>query len=287
MTDEGPRRRLGRGLAALIGEVDTEVGAIDRARTQRRLPIEFLRPNPRNPRKSFGEEDLADLTRSIKERGVVQPILVRPATDGSDGYEIIAGERRWRAAQRAGLHEVPVYVQEVSDREALELAIIENVQRADLNPLEEAAGYEQLMAEFGYSQTELADVIGKSRSHIANTIRLTKLPEKVRGFIAEGKLTAGHARTLVTLPDPEAAAVCIVEAGLNVREAEALAQAEAKPAAKRKIDKDADTKALERRLSEVLGLRVEIAHKGKGGEVKIRYRTLEQLDDVCRRLEGN
>ncbi|HQF31940.1 MAG TPA: ParB/RepB/Spo0J family partition protein [Hyphomicrobiales bacterium] len=287
MTDEGPRRRLGRGLAALIGEVDTEVGAIDRARTQRRLPIEFLRPNPRNPRKSFGEEDLADLTRSIKERGVVQPILVRPATDGSDGYEIIAGERRWRAAQRAGLHEVPVYVQEVSDREALELAIIENVQRADLNPLEEAAGYEQLMAEFGYSQTELADVIGKSRSHIANTIRLTKLPEKVRGFIAEGKLTAGHARTLVTLPDPEAAAVRIVEAGLNVREAEALAQAEAKPAAKRKIDKDADTKALERRLSEVLGLRVEIAHKGKGGEVKIRYRTLEQLDDVCRRLEGN
>ena len=287
MTDEGPRRRLGRGLAALIGEVDTEVGAIDRARTQRRLPIEFLRPNPRNPRKAFGEEDLADLTRSIKERGVVQPILVRPGPDGSDSYEIIAGERRWRAAQRAGLHEVPVYVQEVSDREALELAIIENVQRADLNPLEEAAGYEQLMAEFGYSQTELADVIGKSRSHIANTIRLTKLPEKVRGFIADGKLTAGHARTLVTLPDPEAAAVRIVEAGLNVREAEALAQAEAKPAAKRKVDKDADTKALERRLSEVLGLRVEIAHKGKGGEVKIRYRTLEQLDDVCRRLEGN
>ena len=287
MTDEGPRRRLGRGLAALIGEVDTEVGAIDRARTQRRLPIEFLRPNPRNPRKAFGEEDLADLTRSIKERGVVQPILVRPGPDGSDSYEIIAGERRWRAAQRAGLHEVPVYVQEVSDREALELAIIENVQRADLNPLEEAAGYEQLMAEFGYSQTELADVIGKSRSHIANTIRLTKLPEKVRGFIADGKLTAGHARTLVTLPDPEAAAERILEAGLNVREAEALAQAEAKPAAKRKVDKDADTKALERRLSEVLGLRVEIAHKGKGGEVKIRYRTLEQLDDVCRRLEGN
>lgn len=286
MTDEGPRRRLGRGLAALIGDVDTEVGALDRARSQRRLPIEFLRPNPRNPRKTFGEEDLADLTRSIKERGVVQPILARPVAGSVDAYEIIAGERRWRAAQRAGLHEVPVYVQDVSDREALELAIIENVQRADLNALEEAAGYEQLMTEFGYSQTELADVIGKSRSHVANTLRLMKLPSKVKGFIADGQLTAGHARTLVTMPDPEAAALRIVEGGLNVREAEALAQSEAKPA-KRRLDKDADTKALERRLSEVLGLRVEIAHKGKGGELKIRYRTLEQLDDVCRRLEGN
>ncbi|MEZ5840353.1 MAG: ParB/RepB/Spo0J family partition protein [Hyphomicrobiales bacterium] len=286
MTDEGPRRRLGRGLAALIGDVDTEVGALDRARSQRRLPIEFLRPNPRNPRKTFGEEELADLTRSIKERGVVQPILARPVAGSADAYEIIAGERRWRAAQRAGLHEVPVYVQDVSDREALELAIIENVQRADLNALEEAAGYEQLMTEFGYSQTELADVIGKSRSHVANTLRLMKLPNKVKGFIADGQLTAGHARTLVTMPDPEAAALRIVEGGLNVREAEALAQSEAKPA-KRRLDKDADTKALERRLSEVLGLRVEIAHKGKGGELKIRYRTLEQLDDVCRRLEGN
>ena len=291
MAEDMQRRRLGRGLAALIGDVGGEVGAIDRARSQRKIPIEFLRPNPRNPRKAFAEDELAELTKSIKERGIVQPILARPVPGDTDSFEIIAGERRWRAAQRAGLHEVPVYVQEVSDKEALELAIIENVQRADLNALEEAAGYEQLMSEFAYSQSELAEVIGKSRSHVANTMRLLKLPDSVKVYIADGRLSAGHARTLITAEDPAAAARHIVEAGLSVRQAEAIAQDPvklmAKPGGKRgRAEKDADTRALERRLSDALGLGVEIAHKGRGGEVKIRYKTLEQLDEVCRRLEG-
>lgn len=283
------RRRLGRGLAALLGDVaepEAELG--QRPGGQKRVPIELIHPNPRNPRRSFAEQDLADLAQSIREKGVVQPILVRPAKAQANHYEIIAGERRWRASQRAGQHEIPVIVQEVSDKEALELAIIENVQRSDLNPIEEAVGYDQLIAEFDYTQQDLGQVIGKSRSHVANTLRLLKLPEPVKEHLREGRLTAGHARALVTAADPEGLAQKIVDEGLTVRDAEALAQApkadEAKPIRVRK-DKDADTLALEKTLSDVLGLTVTIDHRDPGGELRIKYRTLDQLDDLCRRLQ--
>jgi ParB family chromosome partitioning protein len=286
MAEDAARRRLGRGLAALIGDASGE-GSPARGAPPRRLPVAMLRPNPRNPRKSFDDGDLADLAASIRERGVVQAILVRPAADGSDGYEIIAGERRWRAAQRAGLHEVPIVVHDVSDREALELAIIENVQRADLNPLEEAVGYQQLIDEHGYSQSQLGEVIGKSRSHIANTLRLLKLPEPVQAYVRNGQLSAGHARALVTLDDPEAAARRIVDAGMSVREAEAIGDTARRKGGKRAPEtKSADTRALEKQLADVLGLDVAIKHGPRGGAIRIRYRTLEQLDEVCRRLRG-
>ena len=283
------RRRLGRGLAALLGDMAEPEPEADRG-GQKRVPIEFLRPNPRNPRRSFAEEDLADLAASVKEKGIVQPILVRPSRGQPNHFEIIAGERRWRAAQRAGLHDVPVVVQDVSDKEALELAIIENVQRADLNPLEEAFGYEQLIAEFGYTQQDLAQVIGKSRSHVANTLRLLKLPESVKGHLREGHLTAGHARALITADNPGALAERIVTEGLTVRDAEALAQAP-KPAetmkpGRPKRDKDADTLALEKSITDALGFAVTVEHKDNGtGEVRIRYRSLEQLDEISRRLQ--
>jgi ParB family chromosome partitioning protein len=289
-TDEanqaGPSR-LGRGLAALIGDVDTEKSTIDRARGQRRVPIEFLRANPRNPRKSFGEEDLADLATSIREKGIFQPILVRATQEDPDRFEIIAGERRWRAAQRAGLHEVPVVVHKVDDREALEIAIIENVQRADLNPLEEAEGYQRLIDDFDYSQAQLGEVIGKSRSHVANTLRLLKLPDSVRTMISDGQLSAGHARTLVTHNEPEKLAKAIVETGLNVREAEALTRKSPKEprTATPAPEKDADTRAIEKRVSDALGLSVDLRHKsGGGGEFRIHYKTLEQLDGVIGKL---
>jgi ParB family chromosome partitioning protein len=285
MADDLARRRLGRGLAALIGESGGETATADR-RTPRRLPVAMLRPNPRNPRKTFDDGDLADLAASIKERGVVQAILVRPSA-GGEGYEIIAGERRWRAAQRAGLHEVPIVVHEVSDREALELAIIENVQRADLNALEEAIGYQQLIDEHGYSQGQLAEVIGKSRPHIANTLRLLKLPEPVQAYVRNGQLSAGHARALVTLEDPEAAARRIVEAGMSVRDAEAIGETARRKGDKRAPEtKSADTRALEKALSDALGLDVAIKYGPKGGDVRVRYRTLEQLDEISRRLRG-
>jgi len=286
--EDGNRRRLGRGLAALIGDVDTESVVNERSRLSRRVPIAFLRPNPRNPRKAFEETDLADLTASIREKGIVQPILVRSVVGGGEAYEIIAGERRWRAAQRAGLHDVPVLINNVSDQEALELAIIENVQRSDLNALEEALGYQQLIDEFAYSQTALADVIGKSRPHVANTLRLLKLPEKVQAYVREGKLTAGHARALVTVENPEAVAQRIVEGGLTVREAEEITQTEKaeRPSAKPRREKDADTRALEKLLGDSLGLAIKIDHKGDGaGQLSIRYTSLEQLDEVCRLLK--
>lgn len=288
MAEDGSRKRLGRGLAALIGDAGTESALVDRARSQRKVPIEFLQPNPRNPRRTFGEDDLDDLSRSIREKGVMQPILVRSMPGNADLYEIIAGERRWRASQRAGLHEVPVIVHDVSDQEALELAIIENVQRADLNAVEEAQGYQQLIDEFDYSQAEMAEVIGKSRSHVANTLRLLKLPESVKVYIRGGDLTAGHARALITSDKPEELARDIVERGLTVRDAENLAKENAGAGAgkKAKPEKDADTKALEKSLSDALGLDVAISHKKNGGDVKIRYITLEQLDEVCRRLQS-
>jgi ParB family chromosome partitioning protein len=289
MADNGTRNRLGRGLAALIGDVETVAEpAGDHSRSQRRLPVAFLQANPRNPRKSFAAADLDELTASIREKGVVQPILVRPVAGTPDSYEIVAGERRWRAAQQAGLHDVPVVVRDLSDKEALELAIVENVQRQDLNALEEAIGYQQLIDGYGYSQNELADVIGKSRPHIANTLRLLKLPEEVKTYLSEGKLTAGHARALVTLEDPIAAARRIVEVGLNVRDVEKLGESAGrkKGAGGRKPSKDADTRALEKSLSDRVGLAVTIDHHGNGGHVTVTYKTLEQLDDICRRLRG-
>lgn len=280
--------RLGRGLAALIGDMATVEGArVTESGGIKKLPVEFIIANRANPRRTFDPEQLEDLTNSIREKGVMQPLLVRPSDDPNI-FELIAGERRWRAAQRAGLHEVPVIIRVVDDKEALELAIIENVQRADLNPLEEAMGYGQLIEQFAYTQQDLAQVIGKSRSHVANTLRLLKLPDDVRSMVSSGTLTAGHARTLITAEDPGALAQQIVSGGLSVREAEALSQQrdmpKAKPAPVR--DRDADTVALERRLSDALGLSVALSHSERGGRLEIRYKTLEQLDGICVKLTG-
>jgi ParB family chromosome partitioning protein len=289
MADE--RSRLGRGLAALIGDVGQESQTTTQdnnaGRKPRRAPIENLRTNPRNPRKTFTEAELEELSASVRERGIIQPIVVRALRD--DMFEIIAGERRWRAAQRAGLHDVPIVIVEATDAQSLELAIIENVQRADLNAMEEAAGYQALMDTFNHSQDDVAQIVGKSRSHVANTLRLLKLSEPVKAYVAAGKLSAGHARMLVGQPNAESLANDIVNRGLNVRQVEAIARqsgkAQARPA---KAGKDADTRALEKQLSDALGYGVSIDQRGKGanlgGSVKISYRTLEQLDDIIRRL---
>ena len=287
MADEA-RSRLGRGLAALIGDVGSETSTVDRGRGQRRVPIEFLRHNPRNPRSIFSDAELDELASSIRERGIIQPIVVRAMRGAADAFEIIAGERRWRAAQRAGIHDVPVVVVEASDSEALEIAIIENVQRTDLNPLEEATGYQMLADQFTYGQDAIAKVVGKSRSHVSNTLRLLKLPEPVKAFIHAGKITAGAARMLVGAPDPEEMAREIVDRGLNVRQVEALAKERAssrRSATNNRAVKNADTIALERRVSDALGLAVAIDHRGEGGMLRIRYRSLDQLDHVLRRLE--
>ncbi len=291
MAEEQGRSRLGRGLAALIGDVGDEMGALERARGQRRVPVEFLRPNARNPRRTFDEQDLEDLAASVKDRGILQPIIVRGIPGMVDAYEIIAGERRWRAAQRAGLHDVPIILVEADDREAREIAIVENVQRADLNAMEEAAGYEKLIADFSYTQNDLARVIGKSRSHVANTLRLIKLPEPVRKMVSDGSVSAGHARALLAISDPERMARRVVEEGLSVREVERAVQEEARGEvksvrSKARAEKDADTRALEKALEEALGLTVTIAHRPNGGEVRIAYKTLEQLDALCRRLKA-
>jgi ParB family transcriptional regulator, chromosome partitioning protein len=287
MADEA-RSRLGRGLASLIGDVGGEAAHVDRPRGQRKVPIEFLKPNPRNPRRTFSETELGELADSIKQHGVIQPIVVRPVKGANDRYEIIAGERRWRASQAAGLHEVPIVPLDVNDSDALELAIIENVQREDLNPLEEAQGYHALADEFKRSQDDIARIVGKSHSHVANTMRLTKLPAEVQALIASGELSAGHARALIGVPDPLAAARKIVAGGLNVRQAEELAHVEGVPVRKpqkpRGKTKDADTLALEKRVSDALGLSVTVHHRDPGGTVQVSYRTLEQLDEVMRRL---
>src|ERR1700736_4200093 len=277
MAEEAARSRLGRGLAALIGDVGEETAAVERARGQRLVPVEFLRPNPRNPRQAYSEVELDELAASIRERGIIQPIIVRTLRGSADHFEIIAGERRWLAAQRAGMHDVPIVLFEASDSEALELAIIENVQRTDLNPLEEAMGYQALADEYKYSQDEIGKIVGKSRSHVANTLRLLKLPDAVKGYINVGKLTAGHARALIGLPDPEAVAHEIVARGLNVRDVESLAQQRASAAGKPKKQrqraaKDVDTLRSEKRLSDALGLTVTIETRGEGGVVQIKYR---------------
>jgi ParB family chromosome partitioning protein len=273
------------------GAADNSNGSSETGGGPRRVPLGSLIANRANPRRDFDTDALDELTASIKEKGVMQPLLVRPVTGETDRFEIIAGERRWRAAQRAGLHDVPVIVREVDDKEALELAIIENVQRVDLNALEEALGYEQLIEQFDYTQQDLAQVIGKSRSHVANTLRLLKLPREVREMVSSGALTAGHARTLITSDDPATVAKLIVEQGLSVRQAESLAQKGATP--KRAPEtksavapRDADTIALEKRLTDALGMTVAIDHRDKGGRVEIRYRTLEQLDAVIEKLSS-
>ena len=285
---------MGRGLAALIGDVRAESSA-ERARGgQRRLPTVSLRPNARNPRRAFSDAELDELTASLRERGIIQPSIVRPARGaGGGGHEIIAGERRWRAAQRAGLHEVPVIIVEATDAEALQLAIIENVQRADLNPLEEAEGYRSLIDEFANSQEEIAKIVGKSRSYVANTLRLLKLPDAVKAHIHSGKLDAGHARMLVGEPNAEELADEIVARDLNVRQVEAMARERAQKSGKKTAGgrrarsataKTADMLAFEKRVSDATGLVVHIDHHKDHGTLSIRYRSLEQLDDLVQKL---
>tara|TARA_R110000868_G_scaffold2809_2_gene19367 strand:- start:2886 stop:3824 length:939 start_codon:yes stop_codon:yes gene_type:complete len=298
MADESPSR-LGRGLAALIGDDAAFALGDEQApapRGVREVPIEFLRANPFQPRHTFREEELADLANSIREQGILQPIVVRPVQGEPDAYEIVAGERRWRAAQKAQLHQVPILVKELTDAQSLEIAIIENVQRADLNAVEEAAGYDRLMQQFDYTQDKVSKFIGKSRSHVANTMRLLSLPVSVRNLIEEGSLTAGHARPLIGLERAEDLAKEIVAKKMSVREAEALARktstGSAAPRPKgvssaARAEKDADTAALEKSISEQLGLKVEVLHTGgEGGEVKVTYKSLEQLDEICRLLAG-
>ncbi|MEF2071292.1 ParB/RepB/Spo0J family partition protein [Consotaella aegiceratis] len=302
MNEDRSRQRLGRGLASLIGgngegfsaRFEAKEGTPARPATERMLPIDRIIPNPRNPRRTFDPADLADLAASVKAHGVVQPILVRPAED-PDRFEIVAGERRFRASRLAGLSEVPVLVREFTDRQSLEIAIIENVQRTDLNAVEEARGYQMLVQEHGYTQSDLAEVLGKSRSHVANTLRLLKLPQEVQDMIVRGDLSAGHARTAVTVDDPGEFAREIVSRGLTVREAEKLARdASDSPASPRKRrgsrtdqPKDSDTAALERLLSDALGMAVSIRIAGDGGDIRIAYRSLDELDEICRLLQAH
>jgi ParB family chromosome partitioning protein len=299
-------RGLGRGLSALLGEpVRTGVpGAAPSPAPRnviglptasvadsgpRALPIELIGRNSQQPRKHFDEEDLNELASSIRTHGVLQPILVRPTGQGK--YEIVAGERRWRAAQRAGLHAIPAVVRELDEVDVLEIAIIENVQRTDLNPIEEAQGFQALIDRFGRTQQDIADAVGKSRPHIANMLRLLQLPEELQVMVRDGRLSAGHARAILTAPDPRALAHRAIMEGLNVREIERLAQIAKEVKHGPRVSsagerKNADTRALEQSLSSALGLEVTIAEKGAGGELKIAYKTLEQLDDIMRRLRG-
>ncbi|MBV9330670.1 MAG: ParB/RepB/Spo0J family partition protein [Alphaproteobacteria bacterium] len=284
-SEDSRPRGLGRGLSALIGDEAVPVKPEPGARKPSTLPTGFLVPGKFQPRKRFNEEELRELSDSIREKGLLQPILVRPAGTDPPRYEIIAGERRWRAAQLARLHEVPVAIREASDGEALELAIIENVQREDLNAIEEAAAYHELMDRFRYTQEQVAQVVGKSRSHVANTIRLLRLPEAVKTMLREGELSAGHARTLLAADDPEARAREIIAGAMNVRDAEQRSQAVRKV---QRLGKEADPniRELESSLSNWLGLKVQIlARNRNGGELRIAYKTLEQLDDVIHRLK--
>lgn len=316
MSDATRPRGLGRGLSALLGEpvrTDTPKPATawakpDAARNvvelpvanaqqgsasasdagPRALPIDLIARNPQQPRKHFGEDELNELASSIRAHGVLQPILVRPVGGGK--YEIVAGERRWRAAQRAGLHAIPAVVRELNEVEVLEIAIIENVQRTDLNPIEEAQGFQALIDRFGRTQMEIAEAVGKSRPHIANLLRLLALPEDLQAMVRDGRLSAGHARAILTAPDPRMLAQRVLSEGLNVREIERLAQLAKDekhgPRAGAAETKSADTRALEQSLSNALGLEVRIAEKGGAGEMRISYKTLGQLDDVIRRLRG-
>ncbi len=285
------RGGLGRGLSALMAETQPTVaseGAAQATAPERFVPIEQIHPNPDQPRKVFNEDALSELAGSIAEKGLIQPIIVRTAP-GGDGFQIVAGERRWRAAQRARLHELPVVVREFTDTEVLEIAIIENIQRSDLNPIEEGRAYAQLMDRHGHTQDQLSTALGKSRSHIANTMRLLKLPEPVLDMVQDGQLSAGHARALLTTDDPLSIARQIVKAGLSVREAERLAKKDStkalKPSTAPSSQKDADTVAIEQELSATLGVKVEIDHREDGrGKLILSYSTAAHLDDLCRLL---
>ena len=291
---EETKPRLGRGLAALLGDVAEEAFsgvAGGAASGLRHVPVENLRPNPRNPRKSFSEIDLEELAHSIRDRGVLQPIIVRAAPGESDRFEIIAGERRWRAAQKAGVHQVPVLKVEATDKQALEIAIVENVQRTDLNALDEAEGYRRLISEFDYGHGDLGKAIGKSRSYVSNTLRLLKLPEESRALLSAGQISAGHARALLALPDPDATAREVVRKGLSVRDVETLAEQAHKPIKKgnrrgaSQEEKDPQTAYVEKQLADSLGMSVSLKARGEAGELKIRFETLEQLDLLCSRLQ--
>lgn len=289
MNDRKPERRgLGRGLSALMADINADAPPARRA--EGRLPVDALAPNPSQPRRDFPPEAMTDLAASIRQKGVLQPLIVRPTSvDGQ--YEIVAGERRWRAAQAAGLHEVPVIIRDFDDTEVLEVAIIENIQRADLNAIEEAAGYRALMDRFGHTQERMAEALSKSRSHIANLLRLLNLPEEVQDHVREGRLTAGHARALVTAPDPAAVARSVIARNLSVRETEALTRSPVRPEKARerapnRPEKDADTRALEADLSAALGMEVSIDHRpgSEAGSLTVRYATLDELDALCRML---
>ena len=282
--------RLGRGLAALMKEPVPGAASLPPEGQQRMVATADVRPSRLNPRKDFREEELAELTESIRSKGLVQPIIVRPA---EGGYEIVAGERRWRAAQRAGLHTIPAVIREFSEVEVLEIAIVENVQRTDLNPIEEAQGFQALIDRFGRTQEEIAEAVGKSRPHIANMLRLLKLPDDLQEMVRDGRLSSGHARAILTAPDQRGLAQRVIAEGLNVREVERLAQVAKDEKHGPRVSsgaagdtKSADTRALEASLSNALGLDVAINDKNGAGEVKISYKTLEQLDDVIRRLRG-
>ncbi|MGZ5863129.1 MAG: ParB/RepB/Spo0J family partition protein [Hyphomicrobium sp.] len=283
MAGSAQKKRLVRGLADIIGGFEASEGS--EVEGQRMVPLAALKASRFNPRRDFSEEQLEELAASIRERGLVQPLVVRPAKGGGETYEIVAGERRWRAAQLAQLHELPVVVRTLSDQESIEIAIIENVQREDLNSIEEAEGYKLLMDGHDYTQEDLARVIGKSRSHLANTLRLLKLPDSVQHLVRSGELSAGHARALIGRADAAALAARIVKEGLTVRQVEALSQDRASAKAKPRRSKDADTRAAEAELADALGLDVEIrAGRGETGELRIRYASLDQLEDVRRRL---
>ena len=282
-----PRQRLGRGLAALLGEAKPGGSGDSAPSAVKEAPIEFIRSNPRNPRQSFDEAELEELAASIREHGIIQPIVVRPVSGALDTYEIIAGERRWRAAQRAGKHTVPIISLSIGDREALEISIIENVQRADLNALEEANGYAHLAAEYGYSHADIGRVVGKSRSHVANTLRLLALPESVREMLSDGSISAGHARALLTAANPEDLAKKIVANGLTVRDIEKISSgSEAQNSAKPAKETDPHTKDLERKISLALGASTSIVNNKRIKEIRIKFREFDQLDHICNKLLG-
>lgn len=285
MSDDLRRKGLGRGLSALLEEDPDDQATLDRLRSSRAVAVEQLEPGPFQPRRYFDDDELRSLVDSIVENGILQPILVRRHPDDPARYQIVAGERRWRAAQMASLHEVPVVLRELDDSQTLELAIIENIQRQDLTAIEEAEGYRRLMDEFGHTQEQLGQVVGKSRSHVANTLRLMNLPEEIRSLVHRGDLSAGHARALLMAEDAVGLAKQVLKDGLNVRQTEQLIQSPQRHRPpKQSKAKDADTIQLEKQLSERLGLKVVINHKGESGEVRIAYRSLEQFDDIFSRL---
>ncbi|MBP2229810.1 ParB family chromosome partitioning protein [Azospirillum agricola] len=298
--DGGGARRasLGRGLSALFGEATEDYSQLDKVRQSKQVPIEFVHPGRYQPRRKFDEEAIQGLVESIRDKGILQPLLVRRDGEAANSYELIAGERRWRAAQIAGLHEVPVVIRDLSDREALEIALIENIQRQDLTPLEEAEGYRRLMDEFEHTQEDLARAVGKSRSHVANMMRLLALPDPVKGMVQDGALTAGHARALLTSTDPVSVAREVVQRGLNVRQTEELMRGGDQPKPRKGAAgsapsplpapamKDVDLINLEEEISARIGLKVAINPQGQRGTITIHYQTLDQLDDVLHRLGG-